>query len=260
MSRYYNRFPEYVPVAQKKAEARRNLDTLKKKDPGMQPVTIEGSVIAKSWWGKAWNANLEKYADFANRIGRGKSYLRYGAVLDLRVDRGCVTALVQGSRSKPYKVKIDIRPLSKKQKAHIIRECASRIGSLSDLLKGKFPKDLAEIFTQKGNGLFPAPKEIAFDCSCPDWASMCKHVAAVLFGIGARLDDDPSLFFTLRDMDMQSLVSEAIADKSDEMIRQSSKVRSSRIIEGADLSALFGIELSEGKKKRGKSVTPDRQT
>ena len=127
-------------------------------------------------------------------------------------------------------------------------------------LKGKFPKDLAEIFTQKGNGLFPAPKEIAFDCSCPDWASMCKHVAAVLFGIGARLDDDPSLFFTLRDMDMQSLVSEAIADKSDEMIRQSSKVRSSRIIEGADLSALFGIELSEGKKKRGKSVTPDRQT
>ena len=186
----WNRYPDYVSVAEKKDKAAKQLKQLQKKIPGIKPVVLAGNALARTWWGKSWNQN-QRYADYSNRIGRGRAYVRHGAVLDLSIAAGKVTALVQGSSSKPYEVKISIKAISKPQWAAIKKQCDGRLKSLQDLLAGKFPKELSEIFLTEGKGLFPSPKEISFDCSCPDWASMCKHVAAALYGIGARLDEDP---------------------------------------------------------------------
>jgi len=242
---YWNRYsgyPEYVSVAAKKAKAAKMLKQLQKKMPGLKPVVLAGNALARTWWGKSWNQNLERYADYSNRIGRGRSYVRHGAVLDLRIAAGQVTALVQGSSSKPYEVKISIKAIGKPQWAAIKRQCDGQLKSLQDLLAGKFPRELSEIFLSEGKGLFPSPKEIAFYCSCPDWASMCKHVAATLYGIGARLDEDPSLFFTLRGVRTDDLVAEAIEDKTAELLKKAAR-KSAKVVDEADLSSLFGIDL-----------------
>jgi len=243
--RYWNKYggyPEYVSVAEKKEKAARKLKQLQKKRPGVKPVILEGKVLARTWWGKSWNQNLERYADYSNRIDRGRSYVRHGAVLDLSIDVGAVTALVAGSAAKPYEVKVKIKALGAAQWAAIKKQCDGRLKSLQDLLAGKFPKELSEIFLTEGKGLFPLPKEISFACSCPDWASMCKHVAATLYGIGARLDEDPSLFFALRGVCKDDLVAEAIQDKTAELLAKT-KRKSSRAIEDADLSSIFGLDL-----------------
>lgn len=240
--RYYG-FPKYVSVAEKKAMAEKKLTQLKKKNPGMKPVIVQGSALARTWWGKEWNKNLERYADYSNRIDRGRSYVRHGAVLDLQITAGSVNALVQGSRSKPYDVHIRIASIAKKNWAGLIADCKGKLESLQTLIAGKFPKELTELFTRKGSGLFPSPKDITFDCSCPDWASMCKHVAAVLYGIGTRLDEDPNLFFVLRNVDSRDLLSTALAESRTDLLSRAEKT-SSRILEpAADLSAMFGIDL-----------------
>ena len=184
MSRYGSRrFPPYVSVGEKRARAEKKIKQLEKKNPRLRPIIIEGYPLAKTWWGKAWNENLERYADYANRIGRGRSYVRHRAVLDLQIEPGKVTALVQGSRARPYRVGIEIRALGRRTWESIKQACSGQFDSLQVLSGGKFPTSLAEIFTARGQGLFPAPEEINFDCSCPDWAGMCKHVAATLYGI-----------------------------------------------------------------------------
>jgi uncharacterized Zn finger protein len=244
-------FPKYVRKAEKKAKAGKKLAQLKKKQ-NVRPVIIEGSAIARTWWGKAWNKNLESYADYSNRIGRGRSYVRCGAVLDLQVNAGEIKALVHGSRAKPYSITIKIKKLDKNTWKMVASACAGKLESLEELLTGTFPKALEETFMQRNTGLFPSPKEIEFDCSCPDWASMCKHVAAALYGVGARLDEDPTIFFTLRGVAIGDLVKRTISSKVEDLLRKASK-KSSRIIEGADLSAVFGIDLVD---ETGSS-TPD---
>ncbi len=259
---YWGQFQPYVSVSEKKAKAERKLKQLQKSNPNMRPVIIDGSAIAKTWWGKSWNYNLEKYADFANRIGRGRSYVRHRAVLDLQIRPGHVEALVQGSMSTPYKVKITISELQQDKWKSIKSKCEGQLDSLQELLSGKFPKALGEIFTDKNTGLFPSPQEINFSCSCPDWAYMCKHVAAVLYGIGARLDEDPSLFFTLRKVEINDLISQAVADKTNQLLQQAEK-KSKRVMEDANLSDVFGIDLEESVisdiakcKSQQKSETP----
>ena len=140
---------------------------MSKEKPEAAPVVIKGAKLASTWWGKAWNTNLEKYSDYENRIGRGRSYVRSGAVIDLRIDRGGIIALVQGSRAKPYRVEIQIQPLPAKVWESIKKTCAGRIESLPELVEGKFPQALADLFTAKGSGLFPAPKEIEFSLLLP---------------------------------------------------------------------------------------------
>lgn len=235
-------YPKYVTVAEKKARAAKKLAQLRKKRPAITPVVIEGSALARTWWGKSWNRNLERYADYRNRIGRGKSYVRHGAVLDLKIEGGRVTALVQGTRAKPYEVVIRIAPVKKANWNHIRKQCQGELRSLPDLLAGKFPKALGEIFLAEGKGLFPTPKEISFDCSCPDWASMCKHVAATLYGVGARLDVDPLLFFTLRQADTEELVARAVQEKTGDLLARADK-KSSKVLDEADLAGLFGIDM-----------------
>jgi len=245
-------FPRYVSVAEKRARARRKLEQLRKKHPDIRPVVIEGNTLVRTWWGKAWNGNLSKYADYANRIGRGRSYVRHGAVLDLRIGPGKVEALVQGSRGSPYTTTIKIKPLSEPVWKQIKAACAGQLASLQELLAGRFPKGLAELFTAKGSGLFPAPREIEFHCSCPDYASMCKHVAAVLYGIGARLDEDPSLFFVLRRVKMDDLITQTVRDQSKRLLKQAKK-KTSRVIDDADLGEVFGIEIEppQTQEKKG---------
>ncbi len=240
-------FPRYVSVGEKKQRSRRKLEQLKKKNQKIEPIIIEGRTLAHTWWGKAWNKNLEGYADYSNRIGRGRSYVRCGSVLDLQISEGKVQSLVQGSESNPYSIVIKIKALEKSVWGKIKGVCEGKLDSLQELLVGKFPKALDEIFTAHGKGLFPAPKEIDFDCSCPDWASMCKHVAATLYGIGARLDKDPNLFFALRKIEINDLITETVKDKTKELLTKAKK-KSSRIIEDQDLSSVFGIELDSVSK------------
>jgi uncharacterized Zn finger protein len=241
---YYNDYgyPPYVSVAEKRARARRKLEQLRKKHPDIHPVVVEGNALVRTWWGKAWNSNLGKYADYANRVGRGRSYVRHGAVLDLQIKPGQVNALVQGSQGSPYTIAIKIKPVSESIWKQIKAACEGQLASLQELLEGRFPKGLMELFTAKDCGLFPAPKEIEFKCSCPDWAYMCKHVAAVLYGIGTRLDEDPSLFFVLRKVKMDDLITQAIRDKSARLLKQAKK-KTSRVIDDADLEDVFGIEM-----------------
>ncbi len=257
----YGGFPRYVSVAEKRARARRKLEQLRKKHPDIRPVVIAGNALVRTWWGKAWNGNLGKYADYANRIGRGRSYVRHGAVLDLQIKPGQINALVQGSRGSPYTVTIKIKPITEPIWQQIKTACAGQLASLQELLAGRFPKGLAELFTAKGSGLFPAPQEIDFRCSCPDYAYMCKHVAAVLYGIGTRLDEDPSLFFVLRKMKMDDLITQAVQDKSERLLKQAKK-KTARVIDDADLGEVFGIEMESAAapEKEGTAAQMAAQT
>ena len=239
---YRNYYPPYVSVAEKKTKAARKLKQLKKKNHNIKPVVIAGSAIARTWWGKSWNRNLERYADYSNRIGRGRSYVRHGAVLDLKIDSGKVESLVQGTRSKPYSVVIKIRSVNKNIWQEIKAACGGKLDSMQEFLAGKFPKALGEIFMAQGKGLFPSPEEIEFSCSCPDWAYMCKHVAATLYGIGARLDEDPGLFFKLRKVRMKDLVTGVVEDKTRKLLKKAKK-KTKRVIAESDLADVFGIDM-----------------
>lgn len=214
--------------------------TLKKalgKGKKMKPVIVEGRSIANSWWGRAWCENLERYADYESRLERGKRYLRTGTVVDLQIKKGIVSARVQGRRKNPYKVEIRISPISEDNLQRIMGICEKRIESIDMLLKGKFPEDLRDTFIGEG-GLFPTPKEISFNCSCPDWALMCKHVSAVLYGVGVRFDEDPLLFFTLRGIEVEHFVDVTLENSVESMLRNVD-VKSDRIIRGNSWKKLF---------------------
>lgn len=259
---YWGYYPPYVSVAEKRAKAAKKLKNLKKKNPDIKPILLEGSGIAKTWWGKSWNLNLERYADYSNRIGRGRSYVRHGAVLDLQINSGKVESLVQGTRSKPYSVSVKIKAVNKKIWKEIKSACEGRLDSLQELLAGKFPKALGEIFTIQGEGLFPSPKEIEFSCSCPDWAYMCKHVAATLYGIGTRLDEEPGLFFKLRKVKMEDLVTQAVEDKTRKLLKKAKK-KTARVIADSDLADVFGIDMEEAvvsNKKKGEAAKKPSKT
>jgi len=234
----YSQWAPYVPVAERRRSAAREMDKLAKKGHPVSPVVIEGRAIAKTFWGKAWCDNLERYSDFANRVPRGRTYVRNGSVVDLQVAAGEVTARVSGSHL--YTVKVKVAAVPKAQWKAICKDCAGAIDSLVELLQGRFSKGVMERICQPGTGLFPAPAEIEFSCSCPDWASMCKHVAAVLYGIGARLDEHPELLFKLRQVDEKELVAKAA--RGVPLKRKGPAAE--KVLDEAGLSALFGIEMA----------------
>ncbi len=197
----------YVSVAKRRAKANRHVQKLKKQGKNVHPIEVQGRKIARTFWGEAWCKNLESYSDYANRLPRGRTYVRNGSVVDLQIARGQVDAIVSGSDI--YKVAIQITATNKQAWSQIKNECSGSIDSLMDLLQGRFAESVMAKLTRQDGGLFPRPREIKFRCSCPDWASMCKHVAAVLYGIGTRLDDDPELLFVLRGVDHLELIAEA---------------------------------------------------
>lgn len=232
----YSDWPEYVTVAERRRKAAQKVSKLKKSGKKISPVEIDGRLIARTLWGKAWCKNLESYSDYSNRLPRGRSYVRHGSVLDLQIKSAAVHALVNGTEL--YEVDIDISPLAKKKWTTIKNKCAGQINSLMELLKGSISKNVMEIVTQKGKGLFPSPREITFNCSCPDWATMCKHVAATLYGVGARLDHEPELLFVLRGVDPVEMVETAI-----EQPKNAGKRHKGRILDTDELSSVFGVDI-----------------
>lgn len=237
-------FAPYVSKAQKLRRAEKTRVALAKKGIHLEPVVVSGREISRTWWGKAWTQNLERYADYSNRIPRGRTYVRSGAVLDLKITPNTVTALVSGSQSQPYKITVGIASLDKKREKALMEKSRASLDSMQALLTGEFPADLKEEFFKQGSGLFPSPKEIKLDCSCPDWADMCKHVAAALYGAAVRLDEKPGLFFILRGIKIEDFVGKMIKQESEKMLKKA-KVKSERALDAgdADMSELFGITM-----------------
>jgi uncharacterized Zn finger protein len=231
-------FRPYVSVAEKRRRIAREAAKRKKKGLAVEPVTIAGRAIAKTFWGKAWCDHLESYSDYANRLPRGRTYVRNGSVMHLAIRAGRIDALVQGSEL--YEVAVTVAPLARARWKAIVNDCAGEIDSLVELLRGRLSAGVMRVVTDRRGGLFPAPDQIALKCSCPDWASMCKHVAAVLYGIGARLDERPELLFTLRRVDHSELLSAGgVGPRAPER-------REAATIATGDLSEVFGIELDLG--------------
>ena len=234
---YYGGWAPYVPVAERRKKAAREIARLKKAGQNVAPVVVEGRKIAASFWGKAWCDNLESYQDYANRVARGRSYVRNGAVIDLRIGSREVRAKVIGSEI--YAILITIKPLPAAAWASICADCAGRVNSLVELLQGKLSKPVMERVCRQADGLFPKPADIKFSCSCPDGASMCKHVAAVLYGAGARLDAEPDLLFRLRAVDAGEIFANL-----DAVLPASRDGGSGTRLDAHDLSDIFGIELA----------------
>ena len=232
---FWGEWRRYVPVAERRATARREMDKLRKKGQNIQPVTIDGRTIARSFWGKGWCDHLESFSDYANRLPRGRTYVRNGSVCHLDIRPGRIEAIVSGSEL--YHIAIRITELQAATWTAIKDQCTGRIGSMLELLQGKLSGQVMAIVTDRRHGLFPQPGEIALDCSCPDWVDMCKHVAAVLYGIGSRLDCQPELLFLLRDVDPQELIAAEIA------LPDADAVTAGDALADDQLGAIFGIDL-----------------
>lgn len=230
----------YVSKAERQRQASRELTKLKKQGSRVSPVIIEGRAIVTTFWGKAWCDNLERYSDFENRLPRGRTYVRNGSVIDLQIGPGEIKALVSGSQI--YKVAVKIAPVTQARWQSICTDCAGAIESLIELLQGRFSKGVMERVCRQKTGLFPSPNEIKLSCSCPDWADMCKHVAAVLYGIGARLDQQPDLLFRLHKLDEKELI--ARAGKALPLAKDAPAA--TKVLGGEDLSVLFGLDIAQG--------------
>lgn len=230
---------EYVSVAARRRQALKALGKLRKQKQSVAPVTIEGRKIAKTFWGESWCNNLERYSDYAHRLPRGRSYVRNGLVVDLQIAKGKITAKVSGSDL--YDVKIAIAPVKAAGWKAICRDCIGAIDSLVELLQGRLAKGVMDRVCRERDGLFPSPQEIELSCSCPDWADMCKHVAAALYGVGARLDEKPQLLFVLRGVDENDL----IAGAGQDLALTSPAPGAAKVLDDGDVAALFGLEMAE---------------
>ena len=245
-------YPPYVSVADKKADGARSLaKLLKKSRRAAEPVVVthRKRQLCTTFWGTAWSENLQRYADLASRLPRGRAYLRNGSVLDMVITGGRIEAHVAGSEL--YRVTIGIAPLPKTAWRRVVARCTGRIGSLVSLLRGELSDDVLAVLTHARDGLFPEPREMTLECSCPDAAEVCKHVAAVLYGVGVRLDARPELFFVLRQVDQAELLSSATAGA----VARGRPVAGKRIA-AERLSSVFGIELEDASPVRPPRTPP----
>lgn len=240
----YGGWKRYVPAAERRRKAESAAARAKKGGATLSPVAPSRGAIARTFWGKAWCDNLERYSDFANRLPRGRTYVRNGSVIDLAIGQGEVRAQVVGSSL--YHVEVRVAAVGEKQWKAIGADCAGSIDSMVELLRGTFSKAVMERLCRPGDGLFPAPKEIDFTCSCPDWASMCKHVAAVLYGVGARLDQRPELLFQLRRVDGNDLLAQAGMG----VTRPTKSPAKAKVLDESALAEVFGIEMAEAAPAR----------
>ena len=229
----------YVSAAERRQKAAREMARRKKQGHAISPVTIEGRTIVNTFWGKAWCDNLERYSDFANRLPRGRTYVRNGSVIDLQIGPGAIRALVSGSEI--YEVAVKVTPVTKTRWKAICADCAGAIDSLVELLQGRFSKGVMERICRQQTGLFPSPTEVQLSCSCPDWADMCKHVAAVLYAIGARFDQQPELLFRLHQVNEQEL----IAKVGTELPLGSKGSAQAKLLADENLSAIFGLDMAQ---------------
>lgn len=231
-------FPEYVPVGARRARALLEARRAAKRGEAFEPVQVEARRrIAATHWGRAWCDHIESFHDYSNRLPRGRTYVRNGSVVDLQIARGQVTARVAGSSL--YRQTITIAPCRPKLWKHIVARCSGQIGSLVELLAGRISEAVMEQMTRDKDGLFPDLSEVSLACSCPDWAHLCKHLAAVLYGVGARLDERPELLFELRGVDPGALVDTRA------IVGLDAAGPGAKTLDG-DLSSVFGIDVDEG--------------
>lgn len=235
----YGGWKPYVSVAERRKKAELATARAKKAGAVLSPIASYRGAIARTFWGKAWCDNLEGYSDYANRLPRGRTYVRNGSVIDIQITAGEVRAQVMGSSL--YAVTVTVTACPEKQWRAIGADCAGSIDSIVELLQGKLSSAVMERICKAGTGLFPVPKEIRFNCSCPDWASMCKHVAAVLYGVGARLDQQPELLFALRRVNANDLITQAGAG----LPKSRKRPTVSKVLDDALISDVFGIEMAE---------------
>ena len=228
-------YPPYVPVGARRARARLEMRALRERGVDVQPVEIEGRgrAIARSFWGRRWCEHLESFSDYANRLPRGRTYVRNGCVGHLAIETGGVDALVVGREL--YHVVVRVKRLKRPTWKAIKTACAGQIGSVLELLKGRLSDRVMEVVTDRDTGLFPKPGEIKLACDCPDWATMCKHAAAVLYGVGSRLDKSPELLFRLRGVDEAELIAADMA-----LPRETTTADT---LADGDLGSIFGIDL-----------------
>lgn len=230
-------YPAYVSVGERRAKAEKAAAKAKKAGASYSPIEAYRGAVAKTFWGKAWCDNLEAYSDYANRLPRGRTYVRNGSVIDLQIKANTVQALVMGSSL--YSVDVTITKVPDPQWQAICTDCASSIDTLVDLLQGKLAKPVMERICKPLTGLFPSPKEIRFTCDCPDSAGMCKHIAAVMYGVGARLDQQPDLLFTLRQVQAKDLVAQAGSG----LPAKGKRLTSAKVLDDAALADVFGLEM-----------------
>ncbi len=248
----WRRWARYVPVTERRDNGARHAAKLRKQGRALRPVvpSARGRALATTFWGRAWCDNLTAYAALSNRLERGRRYLRNGLVLDLQIEPGTVAALVSGS--EVYEIRVQIKPMPRERWRAVVKGCAGKIDSVVELLAGRFDESvMAQVCRQK-TGLFPAPAEITYACTCPDgygggW--LCKHVAATLYGVGVRLDEDPELLFRLRQVAQADLVARATAGLTE---AAPSKRSTRRAIAEDRLSAVFGIELEAAPVPRAR--------
>ncbi|MDY0167337.1 MAG: SWIM zinc finger family protein [Thermoguttaceae bacterium] len=233
----YFQWAPYVPVAVRRRRAMKKMEALRKKGVDIQPVEIEGRTIARTFWGAGWCDHLEGFSDFENRLPRGRTYVRNGSVCHLAISRGKIEAKVSGSEL--YNVTIQIKTLAAKKWKDVKQRCGGAIGSLLELLEGRLSDHVMGVVTDRKEGLFPLPGEMSFRCSCPDWAVMCKHVAAVLYGVGNRFDHRPELLFELRGVNHEELI-RADAEAAVSAATQRGKAKR---LAADDLADVFGIDL-----------------
>ena len=244
----------YVPAAKRRGKAVRRAAKLRKGGQSLAPVVTQGRTITTTFWGKAWCENLERYSDYANRLPRGRTYVRNGSVIDLHIGAGHISARVMGSDL--YRIEVSVTELPPTRWRALGKDCTGSIDSLVELLQGRFSQHVMQRICAPGTGLFPSPKEIKFTCSCPDWAAMCKHVAAVLYGVGVRLDTQPELLFTLRKVDATDLVERA----GDGLPLPSKGRAAGRVLDDSKLSEMFGIELAGAELETGVGVPRTERT
>ena len=243
-----------MPAAERRAKAVRHAARLRRGGQSLAPVVTQGRTIARTFWGKAWGDNLERSSDYANRLPRGRTYVRNHSVIDLHIGAGRIFAQVMGSDL--YRIQVSVTELPPARWRALGKNCTGSIDSLVELLQGRFSQHVMQRICAPGTGLFPSPKEIKFSCSCPDWAAMCKHVAAVLYGVGARLDTQPELLFTLRKVDATDLVARA----GDGLPLPSKRPAAGRVLGDSKLSEMFGIELAGAQVETGVEVPRTERT
>ncbi|MES2945029.1 MAG: SWIM zinc finger family protein [Pseudomonadota bacterium] len=235
---YYGWKP-YVSVGERKKQAEKAAAKAKKAGKMYSPIAAYRGALAKTVWGTTWCDNLEAHSDYASRLPRGRTYVRNGSVIDLQISAGKVQALVMGSSL--YEVEVTVKPVAPAQWKSICKDCSGSIASLVEILQGKLSTSVMQRLCQPGTGLMPMAKALKFSCSCPDWADMCKHVAAVLYGVGARLDHQPELLFTLCNVDAKDLIQAAGSG----LAAPRKAPTSAKVLDEAFLDDVFGLEMAE---------------
>ena len=202
-------------------------------------IKLKSKNISCEWWGQQWCQNIGKYADYANRLERGRTYIRKQAVESLELKDRYIAARVKGSYFPYYDVVVEVDPLREDK----VSEVLEQIKDISLITNGYVSNDYYNLFTVK-EGLFPDTNEIRFSCTCPDCASMCKHVAAVLYAFGSILDKDPLALFKLRGVEVETYFDKKLYETANKMFQSISSFSSDeRTISEDDISNVFGLDI-----------------